>query len=610
MESKSSINRSIEGASKHYSSMFPLPSFKKTLVAVALLCVIIGFSTFFVAPTQGLIGVLLLGLSLFILTLTADLLTNKVLLKGDPIFSLRRTLFLSLASFILWLIFIILGIGLSFPFGWSLWVQLSLLGYAAIVTLRIVVLMATSTVAGWRKGLCVLLQPTFCVGAFLVFWDSISSAITLKVLAFIIASPIISLIAVLLFFRSIEKVSKKFSPTASLPLFRAFIVDWAASINGPLEKFLEDMGQDTDIEVSLLKFDSSTPKAAVIVPLVHPGPFKNIGSSLLPSLLKQEFEREYGCDACTPLGILGHELDLVSQEQNHKIVSQVLASARFKATGDLASPFVKVTEGAATASCQIFGDTAFLSFTLAPKTTEDMPQELGRMVSEEAAKYGLKGALVVNTHNSLNDIVDTEEHLDELKTAASKCLQKAVTLPTKQFMIGSASVFPKEFSLKAGMGTGGITAIVVQVEKQKTAYIVIDGNNMIPDLREKIIAALTSKGFSESEVFTTDTHAVSALITGGRAGRRGYHPVGEIMDNELLIQYICEAAKKAEANLELSKAGFLHFVVPNVRVIGEARLKSITLLVDKAIQRAKQSLIPIFGLEGLLLILLLIVLWR
>ena len=82
------------------------------------------------------------------------------------------------------------------------------------------------------------------------------------------------------------------------------------------------------------------------------------------------------------------------------------------------------------------------------------------------------------------------------------------------------------------------------------------------------------------------------------------------MDNELLIQYICEVAKKAEANLELSKAGYLRFVVPNVRVIGEVRLKSMTLLVDKAIQRAKQSLIPIFGLEGLFLILLLIVLLR
>jgi putative membrane protein len=392
-----------------------------------------------------------------------------------------------------------------------------------------------------------------------------------------------------------------------MELFQAFIVNWVTGINTPLESHFEKMGQDADIEVNLIKFESSKPKAAIIVPQVHPGPFKNIGSSLLPSLLKNSFESQYGCGTCTPLGILGHELDLASQEQNHKIVSQVLSSADFRAQETFASPFVRVTEGVATASCQVFGDMVFLSFTLAPKTTEDLPQELGHFVSEEATKLGLKHALVVNTHNSLeNDTLDTDQHLSDLQAAASKCLQKVLTLPTHPFMTGSASVFPKEFSLKAGMGTGGITAIAIEVEKQKTAYIVIDGNNMIPGLREKILTALNFLGFDDGEIFTTDTHAVSALVT----GRRGYHPVGEVMDNELLTRYICEAAKNAATNLEGSRAGFLHLVVPHVRVIGEARLKSLTILVDKAIQRAKQTLIPVFGLEALVLLLLLVVLLR
>jgi putative membrane protein len=317
--------------------------------------------------------------------------------------------------------------------------------------------------------------------------------------------------------------------------------------------------------------------------------------------MKHEFEKEFGCDACTPLGVLGHELDLASQAQDNRIISQVIASSNFKTSSDLGSPFVRVTEDVASACCQIFGDTVFLCLTLAPKTTEDLPQELGRIVSEEAAKYGLKHAVVVNSHNSLTDTVYTEEHLDALRTAASKCLQKAVTQPTKQFTAGAASVFPKEFSLKAGMGPGGITVIVVQVQEQKTAYVVIDGNNMISGFREKILAALGSFGFGESEVFTTDTHAVSAVVT----GRRGYHPVGEVMDQEILIRYICDAAKKAEENLEASNVGCLQLVVPQVKVIGEARLKSMTTFVDKAIQKIKQTLIPIFGLEGLILILLL-----
>jgi predicted neutral ceramidase superfamily lipid hydrolase len=91
---------------------------------------------------------------------------------------------------------------------------------------------------------------------------------------------------------------------------------------------------------------------------------------------------------------LGHELDLASQPQNQKIIAEIIASAKFTAQQSLASPLVREIDGVAIASCQIFGDTAFLSFSLAPQTTEDLPQELGQAVSEEAKKYGLKNALV------------------------------------------------------------------------------------------------------------------------------------------------------------------------------------------------------------------------
>jgi hypothetical protein len=45
--------------------------------------------------------------------------------------------------------------------------------------------------------------------------------------------------------------------------------------------------------------------------------------------------------------------------------------------------------------------------------------------------------------------------------------------------------------------------------------------------------------------------------------------------------------------------------VPKVRVIGKARLESLSTLVDKALRRAKQTVAPLFISEGLLLILLL-----
>jgi putative membrane protein len=599
MAKDSSLNHSMDRATKHYSSMFSLPSYKTGLLSIAATCIIaVNLTTLVLFPS---LGNLALGILFFAITYITDKIVSKSLLKSDLIFSMRRTLALSLVCWVIWLVFIVLGVGLSFVFGWILWVKLTLLGFAAVVTLRFLAFNATSSASKWRQVLSILLGPALSILAFVVFWMGISSAVILQVLPFVVLSPIIGYVAVYLLLSSIDRLGRTAYSLPALPLFRAFLLNWVTDQNEPLEKHLEAMGTNADIEVTVLKFDASKPKAAIIVPQVHPGPFKNIGSSLLPSLMKKGYENEFGGDACVPLGILGHELDLTSQAQNNKIITQTVDSAKFKAQDTLASHLVRVKEGTATASCQIFGDTAFLSFSLAPNTTEDLPQELGRIVSEKAKTLGLKNAVVVNTHNCLTAVIDTNEHLDELIVAASKCLERAVVLPTKPFRVGSATLFPTEFNLKAGMGAGGITSIVIEVENQKTAYVIIDGNNMIPELRETILDMLIGLGFDSGEVFTTDTHSVTASVT----GRRGYHPVGEVMDHKLLINYIREVAKNAEANLETSNAGYLHFTVPQVRVIGEERLKSVTTLVDKAILKAKQVVFPIFGAEGLLLILLL-----
>lgn len=598
-----SLNHSIDNAKKHYGSMFTLVTTKKSLSALAALSIVIGLLSYVAVPSRGLAFSLLLSLSFFVLTVFADLIVSKLLLKVDPIFVFRRNLFLSWFGLGVWLIFMVIGVALGFGFGEFWWVRLSLLGFAAIITLRIIVFAATSDADIWRRGLAVLLQPIFCLIPLLFFWAGISRAAPLQVLPFIVLSPVIALIAELLFFYPIVQLGKSHS-ISSIPLFKAFIADWVSGDNAPLEKFFEDLGENADIKVDVLKFESSKPKAAIVLSHVHPGPFSNIGSSVLPSLMKHEFQKQCGCEACTPLGILGHERDLASQAQNHKIISQVVASSGFKSSSDQATSLVRAAEGFATASCQIFGDTALVSFTLAPKTTEDFPQDLGRFVSEEAERYGLKNAIVVNAHNSLTDIVDTEEHLDALRTAASRCLQTAVAQPRSRFKVGAASVYPQEFSLKDGMGSGGITAIVVEVEGQKNVYVVIDGNNMIAGFRKKILSALGSAGFGEGEVFTTDTHVVSGIIT----GHRGYHPVGEVMDNALLLRYVLDVVNKADSNLEASSVGGLSLVIPDIRVIGEARLKSLTSLVHTAIQKVKQLLVPLFGLEGLILILILLLL--
>ena len=600
---KDSLNHSMDNAKKHYSSLFSLPSLKKTLISNIILCTVgITLSVYTLVP--GITSIAL-GISLFAITLITDLFTSKAVLRSDPIFIIRRASAMSLTCWLIWLVFMALGAGLSLIFSSILWIKLTLIGYAAVTTLRILVISATSFASKWRQLTTAILQPILCIVVLLTFWATAPTSNILQFLPFVILAPIISYLSVYLFLFSLDRLGKTSYGLPAMSFFKAFLLNWVTNDNAPLEKHLEETGQDADISVSLIKFDTQKTKAAIIVPLVHPGPFKNIGSSLLPSMLKHDFEAKYDCDACTPLGILGHELDLASQAQNKKIVTEVLKEAKFQATSPTASQFILTTFGCAIASCQIFGDTAFISFSLAPNTTEDLPQELGRIVTEEAKRIGLKHTIIVNSHNALDDeSADMKEHLDELKQASFKALRKASALPTKPFKIGSATVYPAEFTQKMGMGTGGITAITVQVDNQTAVYIIIDGNNMVPHLREKILAALKIDGFDEGEIFTTDTHAVSALTT----GHRGYHPIGETINHEALIKYILDTAKKAISNIAAAKSGYADFVVPNVRVIGEERINSISLLVDKALNQAKKTAPTIFGAEGLILLIILLLL--
>jgi putative membrane protein len=589
-----SLNQSMDEVVKRYSSLFRLPSYRKVLLLLALSCLGAGIvsALAFVPPFEALVNGLFLGFSLFIINLIFDYVVSLLILGEDPIYDFRRTSALSLFCWGLWLLFIVVGVAIA------MLVRLFLLGFSAVLILRLIVFNSTSSTGSKRLLGASLLQPFPCMIPFLLFWAKINYFL---ISLFIIFSTVVSIVSSFFFISLLNRVGEHTLKIPSFSLFRAFLLNWIVGLNAPFEELLEKLGEEQDVKVSLIKFDVSKPKAVIVVPFVHPGPFKNVGSSLLPSMLKTALEKELNCVACVPHGLLGHELDLSSQIQTQKILHRVVKSSNFKATEAQATPFIKVSNGSATACCQIFGKFAFLSFTLAPKTTEDLPQELGLFVQEEAKKHGLTHCAVVNAHNSINGIISTQEALNALKAIAAKCLEETASLQRLAFEVGAATVMPKEFSLKDGMGPGGITVIVIKVGEQKTAYVVIDGNNMVSGLREKILSTLKSMGISEGEVFTTDTHSVNAVIL----SERGYHPIGEAIDHEKLIGHIEEAMLAAVSDLERATAAARSITVRNVKVIGAKKLETLCLLTDRVLRKAKKTVIPIFAAAGVLLMLFL-----
>jgi putative membrane protein len=221
-----------------------------------------------------------------------------------------------------------------------------------------------------------------------------------------------------------------------------------------------------------------------------------------------------------------------------------------------------------------------------------------------AQRLKFAAAISVDAHNSIQGSFNINEAINPLREAAVACLEKASQQKLANLEVGVAKVTPTEFSLEEGMGPGGIIVTIIKVAGQHTAYVTIDGNNMVSGLREKILSALSEIGIDDGEIFTTDTHAVNAVVLAAR----GYHPVGEAMDQETLIKHIKQAATQALANLEPAEVAWRMDTVTKVKVIGEKQIEAMCTLVERAIQTAKRSAVSIFPLAGIILSALLFLL--
>ena len=605
----SSLDEYISKAVKRYSSLFTLPSHVSIVILLGVLCLFGGALA--ILPLQpsynGLTLSVTLGGIFLSFTLASDFVISRSSMKGDPVFNLRRCSALSLFSCLIWFGVTFLGSLISaFLESPTLWVKFFFLGFCGALMLRLLVFSTTSFTDLGRMFFSSLLQPALCTIPIFFTGSVIGYSLDTQLPLFLLVSILVAVLTVFLFTYFLDRVGERTLGIASSSLFKAFFANWTENLNAPLEAFFEKLGTEQNVRVSLLTFRANERmKAAIIVPALHPGPFKNVGSSFLPSLIQNTLESNLQCVVSVPHGLVGHELDLSSQFQNQRVVKGILRSIGSLHNYSKATPFVRTRRNEATASCQIFGDCALLTLTIAPKSMEDLPQELDSFIVEEAEKLGLS-ALVIDAHNSIEGPFNVDEAVASFRKASVASLKKALSYERSSFEVGAATVVPKEFTLEEGMGPGGISVIVTRVGDQKAAYVTIDGNNMISGLRERILSELGEIGFVDGEVLTTDTHTVCGVVRTAR----GYHPLGEVIDQSKLISYIRQAAVNALDNLEPAEASWRTEIIPNVNVIGEKRIEELCLLADRTAKQAKKLAMYLFSAASVLLILLFMFLWR
>jgi putative membrane protein len=117
-----------------------------------------------------------------------------------------------------------------------------------------------------------------------------------------------------------------------------------------------------------------------------------------------------------------------------------------------------------------------------------------------------------------------------------------------------------------GIGPLGIRTAVFEVDGQRTAYVLVDGNNMEPGLRDRLVGTLVDARVDEAEVLTTDTHTVNTV--------EAENQVGAAIDHDELEVLVTDLVETAIEDLEPVEAG-MATERTEVRVFGNDRTESL-----------------------------------
>ncbi len=567
MEGKESTGKIIE----HYPLLFTYPSYHQMVLTI-LLTSILGSIAFFYLD-QGLSSLkegLFYGILLFLLLVTTDYLINP-LFRNNEILNPRRITILSYSGLLLYFIpSLVLELVPNTTQSITAYSGF-FLSISVISAIRTLVFHVFTDEKPQTKWLAILIQPA---SLFLLnkFFLNIKASLTPRY-ALGIALMVVGVELSLWLF---EKEGRKIWRGGLISLFKGFLYAWAEDKYEKLEQEVSIIGELVNLECDVLNLKGQENSTAFLIPYIHPGPFRKMGSSPLPEKLVAEYMEKKRSEAIVAHGISTHELDIINHNDMKKVLEKVTNTA-LSCTENKCSQIIRKKINNSIATCQLFGKLALITLSLHQKSYDDLPSELLQTIRGKAEMKGFT-IIVIDSHNSIqleNEL--TPEDVESLEEAAMEALYEAAEKPQHSFKTGFSRIIPKEWDNNVGMGGSGIAALTLILQNGlKFTYIVFDGNNMKKGLKEKI-HRVGAKIVDDLVVMTSDTHVVNAL----GATSRGYYPVGEKMNEDRILFYVKEIIVSSIEKQEISKLYYGRSEIPDVTVLGKGGLDKLAYTAEK-----------------------------
>ncbi|HNO08008.1 MAG: DUF2070 family protein [Methanomicrobiales archaeon] len=367
------------------------------------------------------------------------------------------------------------------------------------------------------------------------------------------------------------------------PLYRAFHIHGLNFLNTflahitdgskTMEDFFHEIGEEVYVpQVNLLFRPENGRGVLFIVPNIHPGPLGEIGGGNLPNYLQSSFSEL----VMVSHGTATHDFNLVAEDEIEKIIRAIRKAESALVFSDKASRSHRYQYGSVSVLYQVFNDTILIVSTRSPEKTEDIDLGVGMAIMAEGHR-AFPHVAFVDAHNCFTGDISTVQpgtlSALEYHSAALHAIEEGMRLEQSRFRFGSAQVIPP-FSRKEGFGDQGLEVLVIEAGEQKTAYVLIDGNNVQAGVRD-ILRTSVLNLVEEAEIMTTDSHVVNVLS--------GKNPVGYHVDPELILPYLDQAVKEAINNLSWGEAAGSTTLCERVRVFGSQRMVQMASTVNAMI---------------------------
>lgn len=599
----------LEGVARLYNNLFTLPSSPLLLALnISVHAAIGALLSSLTTPLHGLAAVadgVVWGVTLLLPASAASCLASYVAIgEGAKTLNLRRLTGLAMFSLLFWGVPTSLGLALRSwvpaAAGLGLALGMALMSFTRMLTVEGVLPLS------FARSLAASLAHPLILTALLLFSKLVPLSAPLA--GRLVTVCVLSTLVAHFYLLVIDRAVKRGLGVGGLRLLRGFMAEWLSDNPQLLEEALAEIGSVEEHKVLVLSFTHDGGVAAsLIVPMVHPGPFRRVGGATLPYTAARLFEERVGGVAGIAHGASTHAQNPVSRSESVRLAEEIVREAlsgNFK-PGVPVSPLVQAGRERVRVGCQLFGELALFTVSLKPCGYDDVHPSVLEVLSRELAGEWSGDFFLVDAHSAspglleLDPLTPESELTREIVDAAREALRGAKRLALhSRVRVGGGRACVRNFGVKEGIASGGVFSLLIEIDGSFTCYVVVDGNNMVPGLREEVERRVRDLGVQAVEVMTSDSHEANAVSL----SERGSNPVGLSVPWEAVVEAVLESVEAARRRLKDAEPKYFIKGVA-LKVIGESSMKKLSRSVrDAALLARRAAIAPILSLLGLSLL--------